>query len=99
MGNLLFQNMLVKNDFAAIERRLFDTRDIKVAHEGVLPEIHPKNGNYARLSAFRRDPVETFKKYAEFSGVNLESVFNVKRKVKIDSEEFKTLIKVMQPLF
>ncbi|XP_033736021.1 leucine-rich repeat-containing protein 74B-like [Pecten maximus] len=88
-----FSNMMVKIEFAEIETRLAESRGLRVVNEGVLPEMHPKNGNYARLSAFRRDPIETFKKYAEFSGVVLEEVFNCKHKVKIDASEFKTLIK------
>lgn len=55
--------------------------------------MHPKNGTYARLSAFRRDPIETFKKYAEFSGVNLHDVFNGGHRLRLDANEFKDLIR------
>ncbi|XP_061191625.1 leucine-rich repeat-containing protein 74B-like [Saccostrea echinata] len=88
-----FSNMLVKAEFATIEDRLREQRNLKIKHEGILPEMHPKNGTYARLSAFRRDPIETFKKYAEFSGVNLHDVFNGGHRLRLDAAEFKDLIK------
>lgn len=86
--------MLVKTEFATIEERLKEQRKLRIKHEGILPEMHPKNGTYARLSAFRRDPIETFKKYAEFSGVNLHDVFNGGHRLRLDANEFKDLIKV-----
>lgn len=89
-----FQNMLVKTEFATIEERLKEQRKLRIKHEGILPEMHPKNGTYARLSAFRRDPIETFKKYAEFSGVNLHDVFNGGHRLRLDANEFKDLIRV-----
>jgi hypothetical protein len=85
--------MLVKAEFATIEDKLREQRNLKIKHEGILPEIHPKNGTYARLSAFRRDPIETFKKYAEYAGVNLHDVFNGGHRLRLDANEFKDLIK------
>lgn len=93
-----FQNMLVKTEFATIEERLKEQRKLRIKHEGILPEMHPKNGTYARLSAFRRDPIETFKKYAEFSGVNLHDVFNGGHRLRLDANEFKDLIRVILKL-
>lgn len=87
--------MLVKAEFAAIEEKLREQRNLKIKHEGILPEMHPKNGTYARLSAFRRDPIETFRKYAEFSGVNLFDVFNGGHRLQIDANEFRDLIRVI----
>jgi len=89
---------MVKIEFAEVENRLKESRELTVVNEGVLPEMHPKNGNYARLSAFRRDPIETFKKYAEFSGVKLEDVFNTKKKIQINVADFKALVKVISYL-
>lgn len=91
--HLDFSNIMVKIEFDKIQQRLKKERDMVIVNEGVLPEIHPKNGTYARLSAFRRDPIETFKKYAEFSGVKLTDIFNSGDHVRINASEFKTLVK------
>ena len=89
---------MVKIDFAKLQLKLQEERDIKIINEGVIPEFTRTTS--ARLTAFRLDPIRTFKMYAESAGVELRKLFDelLDEEFSVDLKEFKNRIKVSEIL-
>ncbi|KAH3846843.1 hypothetical protein DPMN_089149 [Dreissena polymorpha] len=88
-----FSNIMVKMNFAKLQFRLQDERDIKVVNEGVIPEFCRTSS--ARHTAFRVDPVGTFKANADKAEVDLGEILVpfVDGDYTLDIKDFKTIIK------
>lgn len=88
-----FSNIMVKMDFAKLQCRLQDERGMRIINEGVIPEFARTNS--ARHTAFRVDPIGTFKHNAERAEVDLGELLGpyLDEEYSIDIKEFKTLIK------
>ncbi|CAC5387975.1 unnamed protein product [Mytilus coruscus] len=92
--NLLdFSNIMVKIEFKKIQDRLMTERNMKITNEGVLPDTQTDPETFAKLTAFRKDPIEAFKRHVYNCGVNLCDVFNVDNDLKLSVVDFKDLIK------
>ena len=85
---------MVKIDFVKLQLKLQEERNIDIISEGVIPEFTRTNS--ARLTAFRLDPIKTFKSYLEHSGIDLETIFSdvLDEEFSIDIKEFKKRVKV-----
>ncbi|XP_060595801.1 leucine-rich repeat-containing protein 74A-like [Ruditapes philippinarum] len=88
-----FSNIMVKMNFAKLQCRLQDERGMKIINEGVIPEFARTNS--ARLTAFRIDPIGTFKHNAGRADVDLGELLvpYLDEEYTIDIKEFKTIIK------
>ncbi|XP_045162889.1 leucine-rich repeat-containing protein 74A-like [Mercenaria mercenaria] len=88
-----FSNIMVKMNFAKLQCRLQDERGMKIINEGVIPEFARTNS--ARLTAFRVDPIGTFKNNAERADVDLGELLvpYLDEEYSLDIKEFKTIIK------
>lgn len=88
-----FSNIMVKMNFAKLQCRLQDERGMKIINEGVIPEFARTNS--ARLTAFRVDPIGTFKNNADRAGVDLGELLvpYLDEEYSVDIKEFKTIIK------
>ena len=85
---------MVKINFVKLQIKLQEERNIEIISEGVIPEFTRTNS--ARLSAFRSDPIRTFKTYLEHSGIDLENILSdvLDEEFSIDIKEFKKRVKV-----
>lgn len=88
-----FSNIMVKIDFAKLQLKLQDERGIKIKSEGVIPEFTRTNS--ARLTAFRLDPIRTFKMYVEQAEIDLKNLLSdiLDEDCSIDIKEFKKRVK------
>jgi hypothetical protein len=85
---------MVKLEFKKMQDKLFLERKMKIINEGVLPDTQTDPETFARMTAYRRDPIEAFKRHAFDCGVNLSDVFSADKDLKLTIAEFKDLIKV-----
>lgn len=69
-------------------------RNMKITNEGVLPDTQTNPETFAKMTAFRKDPIEAFKSHVYNCGVNMCDVFNVDNDLKLSVVDFKDLIKV-----
>ena len=90
----ILQNIMVKLEFKKMQDKLFLERKMKIINEGVLPDTQTDPETFARMTAYRRDPIEAFKRHAFDCGVNLSDVFSADKDLKLTIVEFKDLIKV-----
>ena len=88
------QNIMVKMNFAKLQVKLLEERDIRVINEGIIPEFCRTNS--ARLTAFRLDPVGAFKIAAVNADVDLARLLGpfVDDDHSIGPNDFKSQIKV-----
>lgn len=77
-----------------MQDKLLLKRKMKIINEGVLPDTQTDPHTFAKMVAYRRDPIEAFKRHAFDCGVNLSDVFNADNDLKLTAVEFKDLIKV-----
>lgn len=86
---------MVKMNVAKLQCRLQDDRAMKIINEGVIPEFARTNS--ARLTAFRVDPVGTFKSATDRAGIDLGELLvpYLDEDYSADIKEFKTIIKVL----
>ena len=85
---------MVKIDFAKLQVKLQEERNIKIINEGVIPEF--RRTNSARLTAFRLDPIRSFKNYIESAEIDPQNLFGdiLDEEFSVDIKEFKKRIKV-----
>lgn len=85
---------MVKIDFARLQLKLQEEKNMKIFSEGVIPEFTRTNS--ARLTAFRLDPVRTFKTNVKSAGIDLENLLSdsLDDEYSIDIKEFKKRIRV-----
>lgn len=88
-----FSNIMVKMNVAKLQCRLQDERNIKIINEGVIPEFARTNS--ARHTAFRVDPIGTFKHNVERANVDLGELLVpfLDEEYSVDIKEFRTIIK------
>lgn len=88
-----FSNIMVKISFAKLQVKMQDERGIRVVNEGVIPEFTRTNS--ARQSAFRVDPVGTFKAYAVSADVDLKAILTpiLDEDYSADTKQFKAAVK------
>lgn len=89
-----FKNIMVKIDFKKIQDKLVGEKNMTVIHEGVLPDTQTDPETFAKLTAFRKNPIHAFKCYAFDAGVNLQNVFNADNDINLTVKDFKDLLKV-----
>jgi hypothetical protein len=51
---------MVKLEFKKMQDKLFLERKMKIINEGVLPDTQTDPETFARMTAYRRDPIEAF---------------------------------------
>ena len=85
---------MVKLEFKKIQDKLELERKMKIINEGVLPDTQTDPETFAKMTAFRRDPVEAFKCHCTKCGINLCDVFNADRDQRLTVPEFKDLLQV-----
>ena len=90
---------MVKIDFAKLQLKMQEEKNIRIINDGVIPQYTRTTS--ARLTAFRLDPIKTFKMYAESAEVELRTLFSdiLDDECSVDLKEFKNRLKVSEILY
>ncbi|XP_041350857.1 leucine-rich repeat-containing protein 74B-like [Gigantopelta aegis] len=86
-------NVIVKEDFIKLQKKLQETRGIRVISEGMVIGPLKQRKSFEEMVLFRQDPVGQLKKYIEESGQDFMDIFAHRNSKCVTKQEFRDVMK------